>query len=247
MYVWTERTREKLIYCFLKGNTVLIFVFYSFIVRVPYRYLILTILRNFMFITKRQKEIYQYLKDHIRDKGYAPSIAEIGKQFKLSSPATVHKHLVHLESKGLILKHQHLSRAIEIVDERSIDVSPREYTVLGHIVAGKPIEVLENREVMSFLPDPGNTNVFVLRVKGNSMIEDHIKDGDYVIVEKRDSANNGETVVALLENERATLKRFYKEADGVRLQPANPNMSPIFLRQGDFKIQGVVIGVMRKF
>ena len=117
-----------------------------------------------MFITKRQKEIYQYLKEHIRDKGYAPSIAEIGKQFKLSSPATVHKHLVHLESKGLILKHQHLSRAIEIVDERSIDVSPREYTVLGHIVAGKPIEVLENREVMSFLPDPGNTNVFVLRV-----------------------------------------------------------------------------------
>ena len=187
------------------------------------------------------------MKEHIRDKGYAPSIAEIGKQFKLSSPATVHKHLVHLESKGLIRKHQHLSRAIEIVDERSIDVSPREYTVLGHIVAGKPIEVLENQEVMSFLPDPGNKNVFVLRVKGNSMIEDHIKDGDYVIVEKRDLANNGETVVALLENERATLKKFYKEADGVRLQPANPNMSPIFLRQGDFKIQGVVIGVMRKF
>ena len=151
----------------------------------PYRYV-----RSFMFLTKRQKEIYQYLKEHIRDKGYAPSIAEIGKQFKLSSPATVHKHLVHLESKGLIRKHQHLSRAIEIVDERSIDVSPREYTVLGHIVAGKPIEVLENREVMSFLPDPENKNVFVLRVKGNSMIEDHIKDGDYVIVEKRDLANN---------------------------------------------------------
>ena len=200
-----------------------------------------------MFLTKRQKEIYQYLEEHIRDKGYAPSIAEIGKQFKLSSPATVHKHLVHLESKGLIRKHQNLSRAIEIVGERSIDISSREYTVLGHIVAGKPIEVLENREVMSFLPDPGNKNVFVLRVKGNSMIEDHIKDGDYVIVEKRDLANNGETVVALLENERATLKRFYKEADGVRLQPANPNMSPIFLRRGDFKIQGVVIGVMRKF
>jgi len=200
-----------------------------------------------MFLTKRQKEIYQYLEEHIRDKGYAPSIAEIGKQFKLSSPATVHKHLVHLESKGLIRKHQNLSRAIEIVGERSIDISSREYTVLGHIVAGKPIEVLENQEVMSFLPDFESKNVFVLRVKGNSMIEDHIKDGDYVIVEKRDLANNGETVVALLENERATLKRFYKEADGVRLQPANPNMSPIFLRQGDFKIQGVVIGVMRKF
>ena len=200
-----------------------------------------------MFLTKRQREIYQYLKEHIWGKGYAPSIAEIGKQFKLSSPATVHKHLIHLESKGLIRKHQNLSRAIEIVDEESTDISSREYMVLGHIVAGKPIEVLENREVMSFLPDPEDKNVFVLRVKGNSMIEDHIKDGDYVLVEKRNLANNGETVVALLENDRATLKRFYKEAGGVRLQPANPNMRPIFLKQGDFKIQGVVIGVMRKF
>ena len=200
-----------------------------------------------MFLTRRQREIYQYLKEHIWGKGYAPSIAEIGKQFKLSSPATVHKHLIHLESKGLIRKHQNLSRAIEIVDEKSTDISSREYMVLGHIVAGKPIEVLENREVMSFLPDPEDKNVFVLRVKGNSMIEDHIKDGDYVLVEKRNLANNGETVVALLENDRATLKRFYKEAGGVRLQPANPNMKPIFLKQGDFKIQGVVIGVMRKF
>ena len=200
-----------------------------------------------MFLTRRQREIYQYLKEHIWGKGYAPSIAEIGKQFKLSSPATVHKHLTHLESKGLIRKHQNLSRAIEIVDEKSTDILSREYMVLGHIVAGKPIEVLENREVMSFLPDPEDKNVFVLRVKGNSMIEDHIKDGDYVLVEKRNLANNGETVVALLENDRATLKRFYKEAGGVRLQPANPNMRPIFLKQGDFKIQGVVIGVMRKF
>ena len=200
-----------------------------------------------MFLTRRQREIYQYLKEHIWGKGYAPSIAEIGKQFKLSSPATVHKHLIHLESKGLIRKHQNLSRAIEIVDEESTDISSREYMVLGHIVAGKPIEVLENREVMSFLPAPEDKNVFVLRVKGNSMIEDHIKDGDYVLVEKRNLANNGETVVALLENDRATLKRFYKEAGGVRLQPANPNMRPIFLKQGDFKIQGVVIGVMRKF
>ncbi len=200
-----------------------------------------------MFLTRRQREVYQYLKEHIKSKGYAPSIAEIGKQFKLSSPATVHKHLVHLESKGLIRKYQNLSRAIEILDEKSTEISSREYMVLGHIVAGKPIEVLENHEVMSFLPDPDDKSVFVLRVKGNSMIEDHIKDGDYVIVEKRDLANNGETVVALLENDRATLKKFYKEEDGVRLQPANSDMSPIFLKEGDFKIQGVVIGVMRKF
>ena len=200
-----------------------------------------------MFLTRRQREVYQYLKEHIQSKGYAPSIAEIGRQFKLSSSATVHKHLVHLESKGLIRKYQNLSRAIEMVNEKSTEISSREYTVLGHIVAGKPIEVLENHEVMSFLPDPDDKSVFVLRVKGNSMIEDHIKDGDYVIIEKRDLASNGETVVALLENDRATLKKFYKEEDGVRLQPANSDMSPIFLKEGDFKIQGVVIGVMRKF
>ena len=198
-------------------------------------------------MTRRQREVYQYLKEHIQSKGYAPSIAEIGRQFKLSSSATVHKHLVHLESKGFIRKYQNLSRAIEIVDEKSIEISSREYIVLGHIVAGKPIEVLENHEVMSFLPDPDDKSIFVLRVKGNSMIDDHIKDGDYVIVEKRDLANNGETVVALLGNDRATLKKFYKEKDGVRLQPANSDMSPIFLKEGDFKIQGVVIGVMRKF
>jgi len=200
-----------------------------------------------MFLTRRQQEIYQYLREHIQSKGYAPSIVEIGKQFQLSSPATVHKHLSHLESKGLIRKHQNLSRAIEIIDEKPKDLLSRECIVLGHIVAGKPIEVLENREVVSFVPNLDDKNIFVLRVKGNSMIEDHIKDGDYVIVDKRDLASNGETVVALLENDQATLKRFYKEANGVRLQPANPNMSPIFLKQGDFKIQGVVIGVMRKF
>ena len=100
---------------------------------------------------------------------------------------------------------------------------------------------------MSILPDPEDKNVFVLQVKGDSMIEDHIKDGDYVIVERKDSAENGETVVALLDNDRATLKRFYKETNGVRLQPANPEMKPILVKAGDFKIQGVVIGVMRKF
>ena len=201
-----------------------------------------------MFLTRRQREIYQYLKEHIQSKGYAPSIAEIGKQFKLSSPATVHKHLSHLESKGLIRKHQNLSRAIEIVDEQPKGLMSRECAVLGQIVAGKPIEVLENREVISFLPTSDDKNIFVLRVKGNSMIEDHIKDGDYVIVEKRTLASNGETVVALLDNELATLKKFYREADGgVRLQPANPKIDPIFIKQGNLKIQGVVIGVMRKF
>ncbi|MEC7785354.1 MAG: transcriptional repressor LexA [Nitrospinota bacterium] len=197
-----------------------------------------------MHLTKRQREIYEYLKDHIRSRGYAPSIAEIGKQFHLSSPATVHKHLIHLEEKGLIRKQQNLSRAIEVIPESGNTLS---YNVLGEIAAGKPIEALDQLEVVDLLPDAGDKDVFVLRVKGNSMIEDHIQNGDYVIVERRNVAENGETIVALIDNDRVTLKRFYREGDRIRLQPSHPNMKPIFVREGDFSIQGVVISVLRKF
>ena len=197
-----------------------------------------------MHLTKRQREIYEYLKDHMRSRGYAPSIAEIGKQFHLSSPATVHKHLTHLEEKGLIRKQQNLSRAIEIIPESGNTLS---YHVLGEIAAGKPIEALDQLEVVDLLPDAGDKDVFVLRVKGNSMIEDHIQNGDYVIVERRNVAENGETVVALIDNDRVTLKRFYREGERIRLQPSHPNMKPIFVREGDFAIQGVVISVLRKF
>ena len=197
-----------------------------------------------MHLTKRQREIYEYLKGHIRSRGYAPSIAEIGKQFHLSSPATVHKHLTHLEEKGLIRKQQNLSRAIEIIPESGNTLS---YHVLGEIAAGKPIEALDQLEAVDLLPDAGDKDIFVLRVKGNSMIEDHIQNGDYVIVERRNVAENGETVVALIDNDRVTLKRFYREGERIRLQPSHPNMKPIFVREGDFAIQGVVISVLRKF
>ena len=197
-----------------------------------------------MHLTKRQREIYRYLKDHIRSQGYAPSITEIGKEFDLSSPATVHKHLSHLEEKGLIRKQQNLSRAIEVLPESGNALS---YPLIGEIAAGKPLEALDQNEVVELLPDGGDKDVFVLRVKGNSMIEDHIQSGDYVIVEKRNVAENGETVVALIDNDRATLKRFYRENGRVRLQPAHQDMKPIFVREGDFTIQGVVISVLRKF
>jgi repressor LexA len=197
-----------------------------------------------MYLTKRQREIFEYLKEHIRSRGYSPSIVEIGKRFQLRSPATVHKHLVHLEEKGLIRKQHNLSRAIEVVAEPALS---QEYPFLGYIAAGKPIEVLGHRELMALLPDVGEKDIFVLQVKGNSMIEDHIQDGDYVIVERRDVAENGETVVALIDNDRATLKRFYRENGQVRLQPAHPDMKPIIVREGDFAIQGVVVGVLRKF
>lgn len=198
-----------------------------------------------MYLTKRQKEIYQYLKKHIQTMGYAPSIMEICAEFNLSSPATVHKHLTHIEEKGLIRREQNLSRAIELVEEETAAFP--EFQLLGRIMAGKPIEVIEAREMMSLLPDPAGKDIFVLKVKGQSMIDDHIQDGDYVIVERRDRAENGETVVALLDNESATLKRFYRERDHIRLQPANETMDPIIVKEGDFKIQGVVIGVLRKF
>jgi repressor LexA len=199
-----------------------------------------------MHLTKRQKEIFDFLKQQILKNGYAPSIAEIGKHFGLNSPATIHKHLSHLQEKGLIRKQDNLSRSIEITSEEN-ENSSHEYPFLGYIAAGKPIEVLENREVTSLFPDPMDKDIYVLKVKGDSMIEDHIKDGDFVIVEQRSSANNGETVVALLDNERATLKRFYREKDHVRLQPANASMQALILKEGDFNIQGVVIGVLRKF
>ena len=197
-----------------------------------------------MHLTKRQREIYEHLKDHIHSRGYAPSIAEICKQFDLRSPATVHKHLSHLKEKGLIRKQQNLSRAIEVVPESSNAFS---YTLLGEIAAGKPLETLDQREVIDLFPDGEDKDVFVLRVKGSSMIEDHIQNGDYVIVEKRNTAENGETVVALIDNDRTTLKRFYRENGQIRLQPAHPDMKPIFVREGDFSIQGVVISVLRKF
>lgn len=197
-----------------------------------------------MYLTRRQREIYQFIEEHIRRLGYAPSIMEIAKQFQLSSPATVHKHLGHLEGKGLIRRRQNQSRAIELTED--LPRAP-EYPLLGHIAAGKPLEVFEAREMMSLLPNPQGKDLYVLQVQGDSMIDDHIQDGDYVIVERRDQADNGETVVALIDNDRATLKRFYREKDHVRLQPANATLPPILVKDGEFRIQGVVVGVLRKF
>jgi repressor LexA len=199
-----------------------------------------------MHLTKRQREIFNFIREHIRGAGYAPSIAEIGKRFKLSSSATVHKHLTRLETKGLIDRQRHRSRAIALADVRG-EAAPPRFALLGYIAAGKPIEALSRRETLAIFPDAEDKDVFVLRVKGNSMIEDHIRDGDYILVERRETAENGEIVVALLDNQNATLKRFYREKDHVRLQPANADMEPIIVKNGDLKIQGVAIGVLRKF
>jgi len=204
-----------------------------------------------MFLTRRQREIYGFIQDFIRNRGYAPSIAEIGTNFKLTSPATVHKHLQNLSQKGLIKRSWNRSRAIELVpgaDTVGKEAGvPVELPLRGIIAAGIPLEAVQDNETIPLPWSSSDNNLYVLKVKGNSMVEDHIQDGDYVIVEQRETAHNGETVVALLDGESATLKRFYREGNRIRLQPANASMDPILVSENLLRIQGVVVGVLRKY
>ena len=204
-----------------------------------------------MFLTRRQRQIFEFIHEFINDKAYAPSIAEIGAHFNLTSPATVHKHLQNIAQKGLIKRSWNRSRAIELVPGADTigkeAIGPVELLLRGMIAAGVPLEAVQDNETIPLPWSSGDSRLYVLKVKGDSMIEDHIQDGDYVIVEQRDTAANGETVVALIEGENATLKKFYREGDQVRLQPANATMAPIMVRNGEFRIQGVVVGVLRKY
>jgi repressor LexA len=200
-----------------------------------------------MILTKRQKQLYDYLDDYIATHGFAPTLEEIGEHFRLNSLATVHKHLTNLEHKGLIVRKWNFSRAIELVP-RQKKSGAVEVPLLGLVAAGQPIEALENHDTFT-VPEEfvRRQNTFVLRVKGNSMIEDGIWDGDYIVVEERASADNGETVVALVNGE-ATVKRFYREKGGkIRLQPANESMQPIIVRDKEVEVRGAVVAVMRKY
>src|SRR5207302_1495160 len=193
--------------------------------------------------------------------GYCPSFDEIGRSLKLSSLATVHKHINTLQKKGFIRRGYNQSRSIEILNRIPLEgvksgllkseqagQSGLELPLLGHIAAGRPLEALVSNETLSLRDFVGKENVYVLKVKGNSMIEDHICEGDLVVVENVASAENGDTIVALIDNNEATLKRFYREKNNmVRLQPANASMEPIFVKEKDLKIQGRVIGVLRKY
>ncbi|MDH5510729.1 MAG: transcriptional repressor LexA [Nitrospinota bacterium] len=201
-----------------------------------------------MYLTKRQKLVFDYVSSFIKEKGYAPSIVEIGKKFGLSSPATIHKHLTNLESKGLIRRQKNMSRAIELAEEPPVRTSTCQVPLLGLIAAGSPIETFPVEETIS-LPEEmmGRGRTYVLKVKGESMIEEHIQDGDYVIVDEASTANNGDTVVALVGNDSATMKKFYRENGHVRLQPANSSMQPIIAPADQVTIQGIVIGLLRKF
>jgi repressor LexA len=200
-----------------------------------------------MVLTKRQKQLLDYLERYLREHGYAPTLEEIGAEFQLASLATVHKHLTNLENKGLIRRTWNHSRAIELTAPNRA-AGAVALPLLGRVAAGSPIEEIADADTIS-VPEEflrrGKT--FVLRVAGNSMIDDGIWDGDFIVVEERSTAENGETVVATVNNE-ATVKRFYSERGGkIRLQPANDSFAPLIVPASDVEIRGVVVAVMRKY
>jgi repressor LexA len=198
-------------------------------------------------LTKRQKELVDYLDAYISKAGYAPTLEEIGQHFGLSSLATIHKHLTNLERKGMIRRKWNRSRALEVVPQQR-RATAIELPLVGRVAAGVPIEPVENSDTIS-VPEElvGRGETFVLRVKGMSMVQEGILDGDYVVVQSRNTADNGDMVVALVRGE-ATVKRFYREKAGmIRLQPANDALAPILARAGDVEIRGVVTAVLRKY
>jgi|SRR3984957_1189717 repressor LexA len=207
-----------------------------------------------MTLTKRQKEVLNYLVGFLNKNGYSPSFEEIAHALKLTSLATVHKHLSTLEKKGYIRRGYNQSRSIEVVQlpkpirEQVLDRHVVELPLAGRISAGQPLEAVESNETISLADFARGAGTFVLQVKGESMRDDHILDGDYIVVEQTQVANHGEIVVALVGEDEATVKRFYREPGGkVRLQPANSAMAPIIVPGPDVKIQGRVVGVLRKY
>ncbi|QFT88971.1 LexA repressor [Bacillus sp. THAF10] len=200
-----------------------------------------------MKLSKRQQDILEYIKQEVQAKGYPPSVREIGEAVGLASSSTVHGHLARLESKGLIRRDPTKPRAIEIMEDELVPkISAVNVPIIGKVTAGQPITAIENVEDYFPLPDryvAPDEQVFMLEVMGDSMIEAGILDGDYVIVRQQQSANNGDIVVAMTEEDEATVKRFFKEKDYIRLQPENSTLEPIIVR--NVSILGKVIGVYR--
>ena len=206
-----------------------------------------------MAITKRQRQVYDFISDFVERNQYSPSFEEIGEGLGLSSLATVHKHISNLEKKGLLSRDYNRSRSIDLLPpkgrlKQAMSVSTgMVLPLLGRIAAGRPIEAIERPETISLADFVRSKEVFVLEVRGDSMQDEHILDNDYVLVEKTKIAHNGDIVVALVEGTDATLKRFYREGDKIRLQPSNAKMKPIIVPAASVEIQGRVIGVLRKY
>jgi repressor LexA len=203
-------------------------------------------------LTKRQKEVLDYVTQFIEMHGYAPSYREIASYFKYGSVATVAEHIESLVSKGMLQKGDNEARSIQLVKTADVDLdaAPVGLPILGLVAAGQPIETLgghaETLEVPPFMV--GRRNSYVLQVKGQSMIDEGINDGDYVVVQEKEVPSNGEMVIALINNGEATLKRYFKEKGHIRLQPSNAAMEPIIVEAGTpIEIQGIVIGLIRKY
>jgi repressor LexA len=203
-----------------------------------------------MNLTPRQLDVVVAIRNYRHLNGYAPTMQELADQLG-TSKVTIFEHVGALEKKHVLRRDKHKARSLEIIADGKLPDENRgtKLPLLGNIAAGSPIEAVENREELDLENMFAKRNgVYVLRVRGDSMIEDHLCDGDFVVIERRDSARNGEQVVALLDSGEATLKRFYKESGGkVRLQPANSAMEPRIVDAGRIKIQGVVIGVLRSY
>jgi repressor LexA len=206
-----------------------------------------------MAITKRQRQVYDFISDFVERNQYSPSFEEIGEGLGLSSLATVHKHISNLEKKGLLSRDYNRSRSIDLLPpkgrlKQAMSVSTgMVLPLLGRIAAGQPIEAIERPETISLADFVRSKEVFVLEVRGDSMQDEHILNNDYVLVEKTKVAHNGDIVVALVDGTDATLKRFYREGDKIRLQPSNAKMKPIIAAAANVEIQGRVIGVLRKY
>jgi len=206
-----------------------------------------------MNLTPRQLEIVRFIRDYVARHEYAPTMQEMADHFGVRRP-TIFEHIEALQAKGALTRVPTRSRAIELTPEVLKPAglpafAGLRFPLMGRIAAGRPIEAVEDPEILDVekLFSGHIGEVFALQVRGNSMIEEQIRDGDYVIVERRDDAHNGETVVALIDEAEATLKKFYHDVGRVRLQPANPTMEPIFVDADRVRIQGVVIGVLRKY
>ena len=206
-----------------------------------------------MAITKRQRQVYDFISEFVQQNNYTPSYQEIGDGLGLSSLATVHKHITNLEKKGLLSRDYNRSRSIDLLPpkgrmKQAMAVnSGTMVPLVGRIAAGQPIEAIERSETISLSDFTRSKDVFAREVRGESMQDEHILDGDYVLVEKTKTAHNGDIVVALVEGADATLKRFYREGENIRLQPSNAKMKPITRHARDVEVQGRVIGVLRKY
>ncbi len=200
-----------------------------------------------MAVTRRQKEVLDFLESFVSRNGYSPSFEEIARGMGLKSLATVHKHITNLEKKGMLDRVHNRSRSIDVVPPGARTRSSLKLPLAGRIAAGLPVESTEMPESISLQDVVGNRDVFALEVRGDSMRDEHIIDGDYVLVERTRSARQGEIVVALVRGSETTLKRFYPEGTVVRLQPSNAEMSPIYVPAAQVAIQGRVLGVLRKY